>query len=284
MVWPALIGAAAGLIGGAAGGDRSRKAAHEQMDMQREFAQQGVRWRVEDAKAAGVHPLYALGAQTHSFQPIAVGDSVGSSIASAGQDIGRAIDATRTQRERSEAEAQAFMLARVRESDARVRADRQEARADAALASQLANDEAQRALWLSQARRLEQVRNPPMAGGDVEDSRGSVDTGRVLLKPVEQSARDPHVSSKTSSSEPMWQRVETSPGVFRDFPNPKLNLDSDLVHAILAGQAYVDKWVSDTFFGGAPKYIQVRPRRVSPSNVMYEQPSYQRHGVYRKGK
>lgn len=29
--------------------------------IQREFAQQGIRWKVEDAKAAGLHPLYALG-------------------------------------------------------------------------------------------------------------------------------------------------------------------------------------------------------------------------------
>lgn len=33
----------------------------EQMAMQKEFAQQGIRWRVDDAVAAGLHPLAALG-------------------------------------------------------------------------------------------------------------------------------------------------------------------------------------------------------------------------------
>lgn len=36
---------------------------------QKEFAQHGVRWRVEDAKAAGVHPMYALGASGAAFAP-----------------------------------------------------------------------------------------------------------------------------------------------------------------------------------------------------------------------
>lgn len=63
---------------------------------QKEFAQHGIRWRVKDAEAAGIHPLYALGAQTHSFAPT----MVGSNFAAAGQDISRAIDATRTGGER----------------------------------------------------------------------------------------------------------------------------------------------------------------------------------------
>jgi len=36
--------------------------ARDQMAMQKEFAQQGIRWRVADAEAAGLHPLAALGA------------------------------------------------------------------------------------------------------------------------------------------------------------------------------------------------------------------------------
>lgn len=40
--------------------------------LQKEFAQHGIRWRVEDAKAAGIAPLAALGASTVSFQPFHV--------------------------------------------------------------------------------------------------------------------------------------------------------------------------------------------------------------------
>lgn len=38
--------------------------------LQREFAQHGLRWKVEDAKAAGLHPLYALGGQGATFSPL----------------------------------------------------------------------------------------------------------------------------------------------------------------------------------------------------------------------
>lgn len=37
--------------------------------LQREFAQNSIQWRVDDAKNAGIHPLYALGAQGASYTP-----------------------------------------------------------------------------------------------------------------------------------------------------------------------------------------------------------------------
>lgn len=88
------------------GGERNRDAqmalAAQNQQMQREFAQSGIRWRVEDAKAAGLHPLAALGAQTTSFSPVSVGD-VGGGFSAAGQDIGRAISAMKTKDEKAEA-------------------------------------------------------------------------------------------------------------------------------------------------------------------------------------
>lgn len=42
----------------------------EQMLMQKEFAQHGIRWRAEDAAAAGLHPLAALGASGASYSPV----------------------------------------------------------------------------------------------------------------------------------------------------------------------------------------------------------------------
>lgn len=66
--------------------------------LQKEFAQSGIQWKVQDAEKAGVHPLFALGAQTNSFAPSAVGGGASdfSGLADAGQNIGRAIDATRS--------------------------------------------------------------------------------------------------------------------------------------------------------------------------------------------
>lgn len=73
------------------------------VDWQREFAQNGVRWRVEDAKAAGLHPLFALGMQGASFTPSAIvgRDDVGSRFAEHGQDLSRAMHAMTTTNERA---------------------------------------------------------------------------------------------------------------------------------------------------------------------------------------
>lgn len=86
--------------------------ARRNIQLQKQFAKEGVRWKVADAEAAGIHPLYALGAQTTSFSPVSVGSSTYSpqadtglpnALANAGQDVSRAINATRTQTERDSA-------------------------------------------------------------------------------------------------------------------------------------------------------------------------------------
>lgn len=77
--------------------------------MQKEFAQSGIRWKVEDAARAGIHPLYAMGAQGAMASPVTVGEPQspispsGADVAlgNMGQDISRAIHATRTNEERA---------------------------------------------------------------------------------------------------------------------------------------------------------------------------------------
>lgn len=110
-----LVAGGASLLGGFLNRDAAKDAnasnaamAERNIQMQKDFAQQGIRWKVADAKAAGIHPLYALGAQTSSFAPVSVGAipaSAGSGLAAAGQDLSRAINATRTAPERLEATA-----------------------------------------------------------------------------------------------------------------------------------------------------------------------------------
>lgn len=111
----AILGAASSALGGFLNRDAAKdaneanaRAAAQNIALQREFAQNGIRWKVDDAKAAGIHPLYALGASTTSFSPVSVGAipaSAGSGLAAAGQDLSRAINATRTAPERLEATA-----------------------------------------------------------------------------------------------------------------------------------------------------------------------------------
>lgn len=101
LIGGALISGASSLLGGLFGKSSQEKANRENIKLQREFAQNGIQWKVADAKAAGLHPLAALGAQTASFSPSIVGDtSFGTGVAQAGQDLGRAIQSTRTQDQR----------------------------------------------------------------------------------------------------------------------------------------------------------------------------------------
>jgi len=96
-----LISAASNFIGAREQADAVSDANANNAALQREFAQNGIRWKVEDAKAAGISPLAALGAQSTSFAPSYVGDSgIGNSYSAMGQDISRAIDATSTYGER----------------------------------------------------------------------------------------------------------------------------------------------------------------------------------------
>lgn len=102
-----VIGGIAGGIGSIIGANNSAANAaainQANYEHQKEFAQNGIRWKVADAKAAGLHPLAALGAQTSGYTPSAVvGDSPDFSfLRDIGQDVGRAIDAKSTAAERA---------------------------------------------------------------------------------------------------------------------------------------------------------------------------------------
>lgn len=113
MFWPAF----GAVVGGAIQGEQQRSVAEaaglhalatldENRRMQREFAQMGIQWRAEDARKAGIHPLAALGAQTHAFQPSFVGDSGGGGgsewgfLSEMGQQAIRALSASSTQEQR----------------------------------------------------------------------------------------------------------------------------------------------------------------------------------------
>lgn len=84
-----IAGAIAGqALGGLFGGGGS--SARKEAALQKEFAQNGIQWKVADAKAAGVHPIYALGAPTTSYSPQAVGGSPWSeTFKQAGASLGR---------------------------------------------------------------------------------------------------------------------------------------------------------------------------------------------------
>lgn len=71
-----IIGGVGSLVGGISNailGGQSIKAQKQinaqNLAMQKEFAQNSIQWRTADAKKAGIHPLYALGANGASYTP-----------------------------------------------------------------------------------------------------------------------------------------------------------------------------------------------------------------------
>lgn len=153
IVTGALISGGAQLLGGliSSGSNSSSNAMNAQL--QREFAQNGIRWRVEDAKAAGLHPLAALGTSGASASPSFVAGDLGESIARAGQSMGDIVSRTRTA---TEAAIQDAQLESLKASSAK--------------------DYAQAAYWTSEAKRAGQVAANPMPASVAP-------TGVVQVKP-----------------------------------------------------------------------------------------------------
>lgn len=105
---PALVAAGISAGAGLYAAKRSEKHAQSMFDqnanLSREFAKNGIQWKVADARAAGVHPVYALGAPTHSPSGVALGADY-SGISNAGQDFSRAVHATLSNKGRGAAVA-----------------------------------------------------------------------------------------------------------------------------------------------------------------------------------
>lgn len=113
---PITLPIAGGAVGGPAGAmvgsnvagmlqpkdNSADEASRREYERQKEFAQMGVRWKAEDARAAGLHPLAAMGAQTNSYAAQSVGGEQygGSSMADMGQNLSSMMSATSTNSEK----------------------------------------------------------------------------------------------------------------------------------------------------------------------------------------
>lgn len=114
-----LLGAAGSLFGGEKDRDAAAEQAAANTAMQREFATHGIRWRVEDAKAAGLHPLYALQGGGATFTPNPIITNFGEQYSRMGQDLGRAATAVLGSSEREALELNKQEVAsRIRRNDA----------------------------------------------------------------------------------------------------------------------------------------------------------------------
>jgi len=89
-----------------------RDSINQQANINREFAQNSIRWKVDDAKRAGIHPLAALGTQTHSPIISAVEPSRVNEMGRLGQDISRAGEMMMTRKGRIQNQAAKLTLER----------------------------------------------------------------------------------------------------------------------------------------------------------------------------
>ncbi len=98
-----VVSAVGSIAGGILGANSAQNVASMNYEAQKEFAQNGIRWKVEDAKRAGIHPLYALGASTQGYSPSGgyTGDfGISDAAAHFGQGYERAQQAKMTKEER----------------------------------------------------------------------------------------------------------------------------------------------------------------------------------------
>lgn len=97
--------------------------------LQKEFAQQGLSWKIADAMKNKdlVHPLYSIGGAGASYTPSAIflssGASMSDTLGSIGQDVGRAVNATRTADDRFDAKVKALQLERGELENAKLRSE-----------------------------------------------------------------------------------------------------------------------------------------------------------------
>lgn len=82
-MWEIGLPIAGKLLGGLFDDKSAEKQQAQNLAYQKEFAQSGIQWKVKDAQAAGVHPLYALGAQTHSYTPTQTQSTTGREVGEA---------------------------------------------------------------------------------------------------------------------------------------------------------------------------------------------------------
>lgn len=189
--------AAVGSIGGAIVGagleaQWNRRASEDEYIRQKEFAQNGIRWRVEDARAAGLHPLFALQGNTALYNPspAVISGGLSSALGEAGQSVGRAVQG---QESASEREATALQLK--------------------LLESQIGETDARRDYYISEAARNAQTANVstplPVDGaspitGRQGDEFTQATQGNIVIKPAEvvsQREGDSTVTAGTSPGE-----------------------------------------------------------------------------------
>lgn len=100
-----MLGEIFSAVGNMFGMASENKWANKNLDFQKDAAQKAIQWRVKDAQAAGIHPLYAMGNPGVGGSPVS--NDAGVFASQMGQDLGRAAASMMTRKERQRAAATA---------------------------------------------------------------------------------------------------------------------------------------------------------------------------------
>lgn len=204
-----FIGGASSLFGGGGGQSPATTLGQQQLQFAMDAAGKQIQWRVKDAKDAGIHPLYAMGAPAFNPTSISIpgdapGPDIGAALSGMGQGIGRAIDAVRTKDERQES---AYEM--IRQSQQIERGDLENQVLRAQLASAVAR------LGRDQVGPPAPTPNPVTAA-----------TGQSVIKPNEITSSQgdiPHAAAGPVAPSNQW-RVAPDGTVY---PTPEANLQMD---------------------------------------------------------
>jgi len=155
-ILPPLITGGMGMLGGILSNDYNKDMMEDNRNFQREVLNNQLQWKVRDAEKAGIHPVYAMGAGTASTFPITLDDQMGPALREMGQGVGTAVSRLldRQQREKHDMDMSLG-------------------------AAQLAESDARRQMYLSEAARQRQTPAAPMPGMGVQRE------GQVSVGPVE---------------------------------------------------------------------------------------------------
>lgn len=192
------ISAASSLFGAKTAQKNAEKQSAQEYARQKEFAQSGVQWKVEDAKKAGIAPLAALGGSTLSYSPQSIGN-FDSGIGNAGQDISRAVQAAASPGQRTDAYTRT------------------------AQAIELERGTLQNQLLRSQIAKLNQPGHGP---GIAVDSEGYTIPGQpnsgipgVLVGPSKTTTVTPHVPYEQAGTVPDVHYAQTADGGYAPIPS-----------------------------------------------------------------
>lgn len=196
--------------------------------LQREFATHGLRWKVADAKEAGIHPMFAMGAPVASYtpsvanyNPVSSGGMSVPDFGALGQNIERAINAGSTQQERMEKLHEARHMASLQTERAELE--------NTYIKAQI-------------ARTMSQI-GPPFprpgtssAGGGVSGDAVTVQgLGTYEPKPPEITNPNPGNTGTTAGpSQPQNQWAVTSHGTLQPFPAKDLKVEDEFGAPLMA--------------------------------------------------